>query len=184
MNGAPALTGSVSQMPKENALSADSHQIAAWLRPTVFLLDADVLDRRHALETAARAIADECALDWVPISSALWRREQAASTALGNGFAIPHARVPGLEEPMVAFVRTRVALPFGAPDGKPVSELLVILVPSGGDKDDHLRLLALVVSLFSERQFRAEVHEASSVETAGEAFRSGIARAVARQPVS
>lgn len=58
-------------------------------------------------------------LKHVPVFRALWRREQARSTGLGHGFAIPHARIAGLGEPIVLLMRTKLPIAFGAPDHKP-----------------------------------------------------------------
>jgi PTS system nitrogen regulatory IIA component len=63
---------------------------------TGILLEVDVRDRPHALEVAAAAIGRAHGLDPVPIFRALWRREQVGSTALAEGFAIPHARISSI----------------------------------------------------------------------------------------
>ena len=74
---------------------------------------------------------------------------------MGGGFAIPHARVHAIEQPLTLFMRLKRAIAFGAPDGCPVSQLLVILVPTEGSRDDHLALLAAVARLFSDADFRS-----------------------------
>jgi PTS system nitrogen regulatory IIA component len=126
-----------------------------WLRPQSILLEADALDAKRVLQLAANQLASDNALDPAAIFRALWRREQVGSTALGSGVAIPHARIPGSSRPLTLFVRTREAVAFDAPDGKPTSEFLVIMVPADGATDDHLRLLAMVAARFSNRAFRA-----------------------------
>ena len=73
-------------------------------------------------------------------------------------------------------MRTKSAIAFDAPDGEPVSDLLVIMVPADGAKDDHLQLLALVARLFSDRGFRAQLDSAPDAMAAAGAFRDGIAR--------
>ena len=124
----------------------------------------------------AAAIARVHGLEQAPIFRALCRREQAGSTGLGEGFAIPHARISGIARPLTLFVRTKLGIEFDAPDGKPVSQLLAIMVPADGAKDDHLQLLALVARLFSDRDFRTQLDGASDARAAAEAFRAGIAR--------
>ena len=157
-------------------MANDTTRIATWLQPQDILLEADVRDRSHALEVAATAIGHAHGLDPAPIFRALWRREQVGSTALGEGFAIPHARIGGIARPITLFMRTKLAIAFDAPDGKPVSHLLVIMVPADGAKDDHLQLLALVAQLFSNRNFRTQLDSAPDVAAAADAFRSGIAQ--------
>jgi PTS system nitrogen regulatory IIA component len=163
-------------------MANDITQIATWLQPQDILLGVDVRDRPHALEVVAAAIGRVHGLDPAPIFRALWRREQAGSTALGAGFAIPHARISGIARPLTLFMRTKLAIAFDAPDGKPVSQMLVIMVPADGAKDDHLQLLALVARLFSDRGFRTQLDSAPDATAAADAFRAGIVLLTAASP--
>src|SRR5450631_679026 len=97
---------------------------------------------------------------------------QTGSTALGAGFAIPHARINGIARPLTLFMRTRLPVAFDAPDGKPVSDLLAIMVPADGAKEDHLQLLALVARLFSDHGFRTQLDSAPDTTTAAGVFRA------------
>lgn len=159
-------------------MTNDIAQIASWLQPQDIVFEADVRDRSHALEFAAATICRGRGLDPAPVFRALWRREQTGSTALGEGFAIPHACIGGIAQPTTLFIRTRHPIAFDAPDGKPVSQLLAIMVPEGGARDDHLQLLALVGRLFCDLPFRAQLDGAPDAAAAADAFRAGIARVV------
>lgn len=139
-------------------------------RPEAILLDVVAADRQGVLRTAAKAFADAHARDITLVFDALWRREQASSTALGHGFAVPHARVPGIVQPSTIYLRTRKPIAFGAPDGQPVSHLLVILVPVDGDHEEHLRLLAHVAGLVSTSAFRERLRGATSDDEVRSAF--------------
>src|SRR6267378_3193897 len=140
---------------RSNSSTLSVQRIASWLEPQKIILDAELRDRRHALESAATEIGRMHGLDPEPILRALWRRELVGSTALGCGVAIPHARIDGIERPMTLFLRSKWAIDFDAPDGKPVGNILVIMVPSDGDIDEHLRLLAKIAQMFSDGTFRA-----------------------------
>lgn len=157
-------------------MTNDIMRIATWLQPRDILFDIDVRDRSHALQVVAAAICSAHGLAPAPVFRALWRREQAGSTGLGDGFAIPHARMGGIVQPITLFMHTRNAIAFDAPDGRPVSQLLVLMVPEDGATDDHLQLLALVARLFSDRRFRTQLDRAPDATAAADAFRSGIAR--------
>src|ERR1700754_2175687 len=124
-------------------MDSNTARIAAWVEPQEILLDVDVPDRFRALEVVAEAVAQRHGLDSAPIARALWRRERAASTAVGDGFAIPHAQIEGLPRPLTLFMRTTFRIEFDAPDGKPVSDLLAIMVPHDGARHDHLQMLAM-----------------------------------------
>jgi PTS system nitrogen regulatory IIA component len=160
-------------------MANDIMRIASWLQPQDILLGVDARDRSQALEVIAATIGRVHGLEAAPIFRALCRREQAGSTGLGGGFAIPHARISGIARPLTLFVRTRLDIEFDALDGKPVSQLLVIMVPADGAKDDHLQLLALVARLFSGHAFRRQLDGAADATAAAEAFRGGIAHLTA-----
>jgi len=157
----------------------DITRIANWLQPQAILLEVDIRDRAHALEVAAAAIGRAQGLDPAPIFRALWRREQVGSTALGEGFAIPHARISGIARPITLFMRTKPAIAFDAPDGQPVAHLLVIMVPADGANEDHLLLLALVTRMFSDHDFRTQLESAPDATAAAAAFRAAVAKVTA-----
>jgi len=154
----------------------ETERIAAWLQPEAIHLDVPLRDQSHALEFIAGAIGERHRLDPAPIYRALCRREQAGSTGLGAGFAIPHARIPGIERPLTLLLRARTPLAFKALDHEPVWLMLAILVPVDGDRNDHLKLLALVAELFSEPRFRARMDTGEDPVAVAEAFRAGVAR--------
>lgn len=152
----------------------DFPRVAAWVQPRIVLLNVEARDRSHALEIAASAAAKSCGQDPAPWFRALQRREQAGSTALGCGIAIPHARVAGISEPMTVYVRPATTLRFGASDEEAVSQLLVILVPPGDARDEHLQLLAIVAQLFSMQSVRKHLLEAPTAAAVAKAFREGL----------
>jgi len=127
--------------------------LAAILTPSDVVLDVDASTKERALEEAARFLAGRHRLLEADVRTSLLEREKIGSTALGFGIAIPHARARGLSRPIAAFLRSRFPIPFGAPDDRLVSEMLVLLVPLQAS-DEHLQLLAEVAEMFSEKQLR------------------------------
>ena len=127
--------------------------LASILTPADVLLDVDSPTKRRALQEIARFVAARHGLIESDIHASLVEREKVGSTGLGCGIAIPHARVTGLSRPVAVFVRTKDPIEFGAPDDKPVSEILVLLVPPQA-ADEHLQLLAEVAEMFSDRKLR------------------------------
>jgi PTS system nitrogen regulatory IIA component len=83
-------------------------------------------------------------------------REQTGSTALGQGVAIPHARIDTLDQIRIAYLRLKDAIAFDAPDGKPVRDVFVILVPKAAT-EAHLRILGDASQMFSDAAFREQL---------------------------
>jgi nitrogen PTS system EIIA component len=144
--------------------------ILVSLHPREIALALDLRDKEQALAFAAALIASSLGINAEPVTRALLRREEAGSTALGQGVAIPHARISGVKHPMTIFLRSKVPIPFDAPDGKPVSDLLVLVVPVDGATDEHLQRLAMLAAMFSDRVFRARLRGAVGPSDVSNAF--------------
>jgi len=60
---------------------------------------------------------------------------------------------------------------FDAPDGRPVSDVLVLLVPAPAS-DEHLKLLAEAAQMFSDRRFREYLHTCTDQRAVMQLFSS------------
>ena len=116
-------------------------------------LDLDVSTKAQLLEQVAALLATRHGLSKTLILESLTVREQMGSTGVGHGVAIPHARMNQCAVPAAAFVRTKIAIPFDAPDGKAVSVFLGLIVPNKAN-ERHLQLLATAAGMLSDRIFR------------------------------
>ena len=83
------------------------------------------------------------------IYEALWQREMLSSTGVGRGIAIPHARVPGLDQMFGLFGKLEQPIEFGAIDDKPVDLVFMLLAPEHAGAD-HLKALARVSRLMRD----------------------------------
>lgn len=90
---------------------------------------------------------------WLPgetILDALLEREMLGSTGIGDGVAIPHARLHGIvDEPLLVFGRSREGIYFNSLDDQNV-HLLFLLVSSDADVGNHLRTLARISRIFKD----------------------------------
>lgn len=136
-----------------------SNPISELLGPHDVLLDADCPDSEVLFAQAAPLLAARNGVPDRTIAHSLAERERLGSTGLGHGVALPHARMPNLRHAAAAVVRTRVPLAFDAPDGRPVSCFLFLLVPADA-AEHHLALMASAASLFSDRRFREQLRTA------------------------
>jgi PTS system nitrogen regulatory IIA component len=136
------------------------NEITKYLSAQDICLDWDVADKRALFDAIGRHVEREHYLphDWVVQS--LWRREKNGSTGVGQGVAIPHARVDGLERTLAVYVHLASAIPFDAADEKPVSHVLALLIPNPASAR-HLNLLSEVARLFSDHRFRERLDAAA-----------------------
>jgi nitrogen PTS system EIIA component len=130
--------------------------VGELLQPEDIALDLDATDAAALLQGVAAMLARRSRLAEAEVLRSLTSREELGSTALGHGIAIPHARMAECGAAAAAFVRTKFGIPFNAPDGRPVSVFLGLIVPKQAN-ERHLKLLATAAGIFSERSFREKV---------------------------
>jgi PTS system nitrogen regulatory IIA component len=97
------------------------------------------------------------------ILRALVARENLGSTGIGEGIAIPHAKIHGLKNPMISFGRSISGIPFDSLDGKPAQLFFAILVPDHST-GLHLKLLASLSRMMKDTEFRSQLLKARSAE--------------------
>lgn len=95
----------------------------------------------------------------------LLERERLGSTGLGQGIALPHARIKGVEDARGAFVQLQSAIDFDAIDDQPVDLVFGLLVPDEATQE-HLNLLAKLATLFSDTDFCDSLRKAEDQEAA------------------
>jgi PTS system nitrogen regulatory IIA component len=109
---------------------------------------ADVVATRHPEIDHARLV------------QALEDREKLNSTALGEGVAIPHGKLPGLKRVVAAFGRSPEGVDFSSLDGKP-THLFFLLVAPEDSAGAHLKALARISRLLKDDAFRQRLMQAS-----------------------
>ena len=92
---------------------------------------------------------------------ALEDRERLNSTALGEGVAIPHGKLPGLKRVVAAFGRCPGGVDFASLDGKP-THLFFLLVAPEDSAGAHLKALARISRLLKDEAFRRRLMTVAS----------------------
>lgn len=99
-----------------------------------------------------------------PVLQSLQAREDKMTTAMGGGFALPHATIPKLPKLCTLLARSLKGIPCDAVDGKLVNIFFLILVPPDQNQT-HLQTLATVAKFFNRRGVKSKMmHAAGSAE--------------------
>ena len=146
------------------------NQIAALLPASNIVVDLDVASKTALFGAIGEIFERSAGLSRASVAASLAAREKLGSTGLGQGIAIPHGRIARLTAAIGAFARLRAPIAFDAPDGKPVDQIFVLLVPEQAT-DQHLQLLSELAQMFSERAFRDRIAAAGDATALADAFR-------------
>ena len=109
--------------------------------------EQQINSKKRALEELSRLLSKNSTIDQTELFDALLARERLGSTSIGHGIAIPHARITGLQKPIVALLRLEKPIDFEATET--VMLLCGLLVPEKAT-DEHLAILSYLAKLFNE----------------------------------
>jgi nitrogen PTS system EIIA component len=114
------------------------------LKPKAVRLISQIDSKKRLLQEVAEIITIYNS-SFVPsvVFDALMDRESLGATGVGNGVALPHARIKGLERVAGAFFKLEKPMDFSSVDRKPVDLIFALFAPEGAGVE-HLKALALV----------------------------------------
>ena len=135
--------------------------LADFIEPNQVVYAARVSNKQQLLQDLASRAATLLNPDAQTIVTALQAREELGSTGLGNGFALPHARIEGIDRLFGMFTRLNRPIHFDSIDGNPVDLVFLLLIPpTAGSK--HLAALASISRYLRDKEFAARLRKAPS----------------------
>ena len=136
-------------------------KLSELIGPDRVIVDLRASDKAQLLAELARQAANRTSLDAAAVLSALSAREALGSTGLGRGFALPHARVPGLDRLFGLFVRLARPMDFDAIDGQAVDLVFLLLIPAGAGSE-HVAALAAIAREMRDEAVVKQVRKAAN----------------------
>ncbi len=128
------------------------------------VMNLGVRSKREALEEMANALAKcEPQIEADRLLEVLLEREALQSTGIGEGVAIPHGKLAGLDRLVASFARAPDGIDFESIDGQPTHHFFLLVVPehSGGQ---YLKALARISRFFRDATFRERLSAAETLD--------------------
>lgn len=147
-------------------------KICDILQQPLIVPELKARDKEGVLEEVAQflsAFVDGATARAQDLKAALVAREQLGSTGVGEGVAIPHAKIAGLSQLLACFGRSLPGVAFDAIDDQPVRLIFVLLVPENS-AGAHLKALARISRLLKNDSFRAQLLQLPDAEALYRAF--------------
>lgn len=112
--------------------------------------------KKQVIQEMAEKVAPSINLSARTVFDQLLQRERLGSTGIGNGIAIPHARVPGVEKIVGVFARLEKTIDFDAVDDERVDLVFMLLAPEG-EGADHLKALAQIARVLRDTENTSKI---------------------------
>ena len=125
------------------------------------VIDVNVVSQKQLFQEMAARLIEARQLDVSArdVVAAAMERERLGSTGVGNGVAIPHARIDGIDHVIAGFARLSEPMDFDSVDGRPVDLVAFLLAPSDA-AGAHLRALARVSRQLRREENRSRIRSA------------------------
>lgn len=125
----------------------------------------------HEKSAVIRELADHLAarvtgpqrIDREVLAKVLLERERLASTAIGEGVAIPHGKLDAVGKLVAVVGRAPDGVDFDSMDGRP-THLFFVLVAPENSTGVHLKALARISRLFKDPEFRTRLMQAKDAQ--------------------
>lgn len=119
-------------------------------------------DKDAVLDKLVRSLADsETVHDQKELLEAIRGRELIMSTGIGFGIAVPHAKIPSVDDITLAVGVSKPGIQFGSLDDKPVH--IVVMIAAGAQQQDlYIRTLARVMLVLKNPKVRDRIIAAKS----------------------
>jgi nitrogen PTS system EIIA component len=105
--------------------------------------------KKQLLQLLAEKAAAVTGLPEREVFDTILQRERLGSTGVGNGIAIPHGKLPGIERITGVFARLEAPVDFEALDDQPVDLVFLLLAPEGAGAD-HLKALSRIARVLRD----------------------------------
>jgi mannitol/fructose-specific phosphotransferase system IIA component (Ntr-type) len=117
--------------------------VRTYFPSTAIISALSARNRFEALAELSERAAQILGVDPDLVTDVVRKREEIMSTGLGQGLAIPHGKIPGIEKPVIVFARSPQGLEWDSADGQPVHLVFLIITPES-NSDLQVQILALI----------------------------------------
>ena len=118
--------------------------------------------KRRAARAAARlAFPSHLSRGDAKVLQVFRERERISTTAIGEGVAIPHGKLPGIDRVLGVFARSPTGVDFASLDGEPTYLFFALIAPEDAAAD-HLKALARISRLLKDAAFRGRLMKGGS----------------------
>ena len=127
------------------------------------LLNQKSNSKKNVLELISSYLQKEIKIKKDTVFENLYAREKLGTTALGNGVALPHARIDSLKTTQTLLLQLASGIDFDAVDGNKVDVIFVLLVPNV-NSDNHVKMLAEIATILDNKQTVKKIRKAKKTQ--------------------
>lgn len=137
------------------------------------LTGMEFTNKKELITYTSEIIAKQIKLDEKVVLAEILKREEQMSTAMGRRVAFPHARLAGIDNPMIFIVKNRIGLEWDSPDGKLVNLVFFIITPESSP-ETQLQILRMLSETVSNKELMEQLATSSDTLTIRNIISAGL----------
>ena len=126
-------------------------------------INDDCRTKKSILQRLSLLLSKSSGISTDEIFAGLYEREKLGSTSVGNGVAIPHARIKGINQPFISVIILDNPIDFDNIDSLDIDIVVCLIVPTE-ETENHLTLLACLSEILDKISNRKKLRSARNTE--------------------
>lgn len=140
-------------------------RITELLTQETIAMDLSSTDKNGVIDELVNQLDKAKKLNDVSVfKEAIYNREAQSTTGIGEGIAIPHAKVAAVDTPAIAFGKSKAGVDYQSLDMQPAHLFFMIAAPEGGAQT-HLDALAKLSGILMDDKVREDLLNATSPQS-------------------
>ena len=155
------------EQDEERGADPSRDLLLSTVKTRAVVLDIEAATKQEVIEALvvhARSLPGGADIHEEEALQLIAEREKLFATGMGNGIAIPHCRLLGIDAPILVWCRLQNGVVFGGIDNEPCS-LIILILSSVSDPDSHMKLLAATARILGREETREALLKANDADT-------------------
>ncbi len=144
------------------------------IRVDLIIPNMKVSNRTQALETLAEKVAPLANITEAELLEHITGGDDTANSGIGDGVAIPHARLNQLDKPFVVLARLDDSIAYDSVDEEPVDLICMVLSPAQ-EGPSYLQRLSRISRLLRRKELRQQLYNAKDADAMNTAIEAALA---------
>ena len=148
-------------------------KFADFIPSASIILNLNATEKKEVIKEMMERIKEVFNLNTVKVNDTvdiLMKREKIGSTGIGNGIAVPHAKLDDIKKVVGAFARSTRGIDFNTVDGTPVNLIFLMLAPSD-NPEANLQTLQHISRTIKQPNFCKFLRNAKNIKAIVEIFK-------------
>ena len=126
--------------------------------------ELSVTSKKQALQALADKACKLYGICSEDLIKCLIERERIGSTGIGNGVAMPHAKIDGIDKIQNILIRLDTPVSFDAVDDQPVDVIFLTIAPTGPTSGEQLQYLSKIATFLKDKNIINKLRATSEQE--------------------